>query len=109
MSTVGSLTLTAQEQPGVVAYDCARLDSPTGQAQKDRQPTWLVWYLARLVQCGFREQFRRCSILLKVVGTHGGKVPCGAGHHRAPTAAHLCKNSTNEVAGFKIVVPFISQ
>jgi hypothetical protein len=61
MSTVGSLTLTAQEQPGVVAYDCARSDGPTGQAHKNPQPTWLVWCLARLVQCGFREQFSRSS------------------------------------------------
>jgi hypothetical protein len=45
----------------VVAHDCARLDGPTGQAQKNPQPTWLVWCLARLVQCGFREQFSRCS------------------------------------------------
>ena len=83
----------------MVAFDCARLDGPTGQAQKNPQPAWLVWCLARLVQCGFREQFRRCSILLKVVGTHGGKVPCGAGHHRRELEVQLSELMRHDPKG----------
>src|ERR1700683_1104007 len=49
-----------------------------GVGEKNAQPTWLVSSLVRLVQCGFREQFRRSSSRLP-------SPPCAPFFERQPS------------------------